>query len=60
MAHKLVAALRDITRLPDVQARLLERGFDPQGNTPAEFMAKYRADYPRTAELIRAAGVTAQ
>ncbi len=60
VADKLVAALRDITRLPDVQARLLELGFDPLGNTPAEFMAKYRADYPRMAELIRAAGVTAQ
>ncbi len=60
LVDKWVAALRDITRAPEVQARLLEFGFDPLGNTPEEFVAKYRADYPRLAELIKAAGVTAQ
>jgi tripartite-type tricarboxylate transporter receptor subunit TctC len=55
-----VQALREITRMPDVQERLAQYGFEPLGNTPKEFVANVRADYPRVAELIRAAGVTAQ
>lgn len=55
-----VAALREATALPDVQARLNAFGFDPLGNTPAEFLQRYRADFPRVAELIKDAGVTAE
>ncbi|HEX2545684.1 MAG TPA: tripartite tricarboxylate transporter substrate binding protein [Ramlibacter sp.] len=54
------SALRELTALPEIQARLTAFGFEPLGNTPAEFMARYRADYPRVAELIKAAGVTAE
>ena len=53
-----VAALREATAMPDVRARLASYGFDPLGNTPAEFMERYRSDFPRMAELIKAAGVT--
>ena len=52
------AALREITRTPEVQERLVAFGFEPLGNTPAEFAANYKADFPRVAELIKAAGVT--
>ena len=55
-----VTALREITAMPDVQARLTGYGFEPLGNTPAQFMQVFTADYPRVAELIKAAGVTAQ
>lgn len=60
IVEKWSQALREITRMPDVQARLAAFGFEPLGNTPAEFQANYRADYPRVAELIKAAGVTAE
>ncbi|MBI2770188.1 MAG: tripartite tricarboxylate transporter substrate binding protein [Burkholderiales bacterium] len=53
-------ALREITQMPDVRARLTAFGFEPLGNTPAQFMERYKADYPRMAELIKAAGVTAE
>ena len=52
-------AVREITRMPEVQAKLTGFGFEPLGNTPAEFKASYQADFPRVAELIKAAGVTA-
>ena len=55
-----VQALREITRQPEIAARLLAFGFEPLGNTPPEFLERYKADYPRMAELIKAAGVTAQ
>lgn len=54
------AALREITAMPDVQARLTGFGFEPLGNTPAQFVERYRQDYPRMAELIKSAGVTAE
>ncbi len=53
-------ALREVTRLPDVATRLVGFGFEPLGNTPPEFLASYKADFPRVEELIKAAGVTAQ
>ncbi len=55
-----VSALREITAMPDVAARLEGFGFEPLGNTPAQFVQRFKADYPRTAELIKAAGVTAE
>lgn len=54
------AALRDITRMSDVKAKLSNFGFEPLGNKPVEFLSQYQSDYPRVAELIRAAGVTAE
>jgi tripartite-type tricarboxylate transporter receptor subunit TctC len=53
-----VTALREITQMPDIQARLSAFGFEPLGNTPAQFMDVLKADYPRVSELIKAAGVT--
>lgn len=55
-----VTALREITAMPEVSQRLIAFGFEPLGNAPAEFAERYRADYPRMAELIKAAGVTAE
>jgi len=52
-----VTALREITAMPDVQAKLISFGFEPLGNTPQQFMEVFKADYPRVSELIKAAGV---
>jgi tripartite-type tricarboxylate transporter receptor subunit TctC len=55
-----VTALRETTAMPDVAARLTAFGFEPLGNTPEQFAEAFKADYPRVADLIKAAGVTAQ
>lgn len=60
ISKRWVDALRDITAMPDVAARLTGYGFEPLGNTPTEFLQRYRADYPRVEALIKAAGVTAE
>lgn len=57
--NTLVSALRDITTQPDIQARLIAFGFEPLANTPAQFSEVLKADFPRVAALIKAAGVTA-
>lgn len=53
-----VNSLREITAMPDIANRLTSFGFEPLNNTPAQFVERVRADYPRVAELIKAAGVT--
>ena len=55
-----VAALREATAQPDVAAKLTAFGFEPLGNTPAQFLERYQHDYPLMAELIKAAGVTVE
>jgi len=52
-----VTALREITAIPEVQAKLISFGFEPLGNTPQQFMEIFKADYPRVSELIKAAGI---
>lgn len=53
-----VTALRELTATSEIASRLVAFGFEPLGNTPAQFMQRYQADFPRTAELIKSAGVT--
>jgi len=45
---------------PMLVARLSAFGFEPLGNTRAEFLERFQAEYPRVAALIKAAGVTAE
>jgi tripartite-type tricarboxylate transporter receptor subunit TctC len=54
------SALREITQQPDIAKKLLDFGFQPAGSTSTEFQHRFRADYPRMAKLIRAAGVVAE
>jgi len=59
IVEKWSSALQEITRMPDVRERLIGFGFEPLGNSPQQFLDSYKADFPRIAELIKAAGVTA-
>ena len=58
IVDKLVGALREITQSAEVRAKLQDMGFEPLGNTPAEFAAAQKAELPQWAALIKAAGIT--
>ncbi len=45
---------------PDVRERLPNWGYEPVGNTPEQFAAKYRADLAAYAKVIREAGIPLQ
>jgi tripartite-type tricarboxylate transporter receptor subunit TctC len=45
---------------PDVRARLAELGFDPVGNTPAEFAQVVVAEQKKWLKLIQSAGIKAE
>ena len=55
-----VGALGKVTAMPDIAARLVGYGFEPLVSTPAQFVQRYKNDYPRTAQLIKDAGVSLQ
>lgn len=49
---EIVAAMA----VPSVRDRMRDFGFTPIGNSPEEFAANYRADYPKWEALIKASG----
>lgn len=53
--HKEIAA---IVQKPDVRERLIALGFEPEGNTPAEFAAQIRSELAKWAKVIKVAKVT--
>jgi len=60
IVDELSAALRKATRQPDIAARWRDIGFEPAGTTPEEFARIHKADFLKWAQMIEAAGVTAE
>jgi tripartite-type tricarboxylate transporter receptor subunit TctC len=54
---KLSGAVVAAVKSPDVRGRFEQLGYDPIGNTPAEFAAQIRSDIDKFAKVIRAAGI---
>jgi tripartite-type tricarboxylate transporter receptor subunit TctC len=52
--HKETAA---IVRKPEVQEKLIALGFEPEGNTPAEFAAQLKSERAKWAKVIKIAKV---
>ena len=57
LLHREIAR---ILRLPDMQARLMELGYDLVGSTPEEFAARIRLEIDTWAKVIRAAKIKAE
>jgi len=54
LLHKeIVKAIAD----PTISARLIELGFDPVGNTPAQFAVLIREEIEKWGKVIRAANM---
>ena len=56
---KISAAVVNVMKLPDVRSRFDQLGYDPIGNSAAEFGATIRADIEKFARVIKAAGIKA-
>ncbi len=52
--HREVAA---IVKKPEVREKLIALGFEPEGNTPAEFAAQIKSELAKWAKVIKTAGV---
>jgi tripartite-type tricarboxylate transporter receptor subunit TctC len=56
---KLSASVMSVIKTPEVRNRLEQFGYDPIGNSAAEFAATLRADIEKFARVIKAAGIKA-
>jgi tripartite-type tricarboxylate transporter receptor subunit TctC len=54
--RKISEDLAEVVRTQEVQARMVENGFEPVGGTPEQFATLYRDEFPKWAELIKASG----
>ncbi|MDA0274922.1 MAG: tripartite tricarboxylate transporter substrate binding protein [Proteobacteria bacterium] len=53
---RLQRELKAVLGQPEVRERMVTQGQTPVGNTPEEFMANVRADFPKWDALIKASG----
>jgi len=53
---RLQRELKAVMALPEVRDRMVSQGQTPLGNTPEEFIANVRADFPKWEALIKASG----
>jgi tripartite-type tricarboxylate transporter receptor subunit TctC len=55
--HREIAA---IVKKPEVQEKLIALGFEPEGNSPAEFAAQIRSELAKWAKVVKIANVTTE
>jgi tripartite-type tricarboxylate transporter receptor subunit TctC len=55
---RLQRELKAVINLPEVKEKMVTQGQTPVGNTPEEFMANVRSDFPKWDALIKASGAT--
>jgi tripartite-type tricarboxylate transporter receptor subunit TctC len=60
IVNKLHTEIRKAIQEPKLQEFFISGGYEPAGNTPAEFQKILRADIKRYAEIVRAAKIEAQ
>lgn len=53
---RLQRELKAVVGLPEVKEKMIAQGQTPVANTPEEFMANVRADFPKWDALIKASG----
>jgi tripartite-type tricarboxylate transporter receptor subunit TctC len=60
IVDKLYAEIVKIVRRPDVKEHFQKIGFEPVGNTQAEFSAQIKAEIEKWAKVIKDAGIKAE
>ena len=53
----LAKDIRAVMSVPDVKEKMLAQGFEPVGNSPAEFSAFIRDEIPRWESVVKRAGI---
>ena len=57
---KMQTAISAALKVPEVRNHFVNNGYEPQGDPPAAWAQKYRADVARFAEIARAAKIEPQ
>lgn len=56
LIDRLQRELKAVINMPEIRAKMVAQGQTPVGNTPEEFAANVRADFPKWGALIKASG----
>jgi len=57
--NRLQAEIARALHAPEIRQKLAGAGIEPVANTPAEFMAKVRAEIARLGKMVKEAGIRA-
>ena len=57
IVNKLSTTIAGVLKLPDIQQRLIDLGFDPIGGSPEQFAANIKSETDKWARVIKNAGV---
>ena len=60
VVNKLQQAIHKALLEPKVNKHFVDNGYEPQGDAPAEWSRKFRADIKRYAKIVKAAGIKPQ
>jgi len=60
VVNKLQAAIHKALQDPKVNKYFIDNGYEPQGDTPAEWARKFRTDIKRYAAIVKAAKIERQ
>lgn len=60
IVNKLQQAIRKALQEPKIRQNFVDNGYEPQGDTPAEWARIFRADVKRYAEIVKAAKIEPQ
>jgi tripartite-type tricarboxylate transporter receptor subunit TctC len=58
IVERIASEVRKILAEPETRDWLVSNGYEPSGNTPAEFAALIAADYKRWSDIIKAANIS--
>ena len=58
--ERIQRELKAVVSEPDIVRRMLDQGQAPIANTPDEFIASFKVDFPKWEALIRASGAKAE
>ncbi len=59
IVDRIASEVKKLIAEPETRDWLVANGYEPSGNTPAEFTALIAADYKRWSEIIKAANISA-
>jgi len=58
--NRLNREVRDILAQPAMRERLIQQGFEPQGDSPEEFASFIASEISKWARVVKAAGVVGE
>ncbi len=60
IVNRLNREIKEILELPDIREKLIQQGFEPQGNSPADFSIFISKEITKWARVVKSAGIVGE